>query len=558
MKTPDKSTARIKFVKGCVFLGFLLLILRLGYVQIIYSSTINKMVSRLIGRESIEEAKRGDILDANGRILATSIRRYVVFLDARKISDFQAVKKVLSDNAITFKQNSLQALGDNSYVPVAYNLSEDVVEKIRKQNVAGIGFESKYTRQYPEGSMSAHILGVIGTDGKGMSGVEQEFESYLSGTNVRLKQKRDGTGSILSEEIVDKSDINGSTVQLTIDMNIQFIVEQELKKALVQSKAKNAVGIVQNPKTGEILAMVTLPDFSPSEKIMSLASLRNYAVSDMFEPGSTFKIVVVAAALDMGEINLTDSFFLENGSMKIGGHRINDDHIISGRASVETIMAMSSNIGVVKIAQKIGKDSFYMYMRKFGFYSLSGIELPGEARGKISDVRQWDNFYLPSASFGQGIAVTAIQMVGAFSVLANDGVLMKPVIVKEIDGQGLSQHFAPTQTRRVVSSETVKEMRQILTAVVEKGTGRAAKVSGYSVAGKTGTAQKYDPTTKTYSKKHYISSFAGMFPASNPEIVILILVDEPVGDYYASSISAPVFKRIAQRIAAYLNIPKDE
>ncbi|MDR1952447.1 MAG: penicillin-binding protein 2 [Elusimicrobiota bacterium] len=558
IKRIDNFKNKTRRIKVCIFVLFVALIFRLGYIQIISHSKIDRMVSRLIARVDVEEAKRGDILDANGRVFATSVRRYILFLDAKKISNFHAVKRLLKENKINLKQNSLQELDGKSYIPVADNLSEEIVERIRKASLSGIGFESKYTRQYPEGRMASPVLGIIGTNSKGLSGIEQEFEKYLAGTDVPVKQTRDGMGTILHEKIIDRSKINGLPVQLTIDMNIQFIAERELRKAFLASRAKNAVCIVQNPKTGEILAMVSLPDFSPYEKIKDTALLRNYAISDMFEPGSTFKIVAIAAALNENKITPNDYFFLENGVMKIGNHKINDDHLIEGSASVETIMAMSSNIGLVKIAQKLGRNLFYKYIRKFGFYSLSDIDLPGEARGSLSDIRQGDSFYLPAVSFGQGMSVTAIQITNAFSVIANGGVLMKPILIKSIGGNQYSQEYGQKEIRRVITPETAAQMREMLKAAVDKGTGKQAKVPGYSVGGKTGTAQKYDVSTKQYSKHFYISSFAGMIPAQNPEVVIFVLFDEPKENYYASSISAPVFRNIARQIAAYLNIPRDE
>ncbi|MDR2860623.1 MAG: penicillin-binding protein 2 [Elusimicrobiota bacterium] len=558
----DPNNIRIKKVYFFVFLIFAVLILRLAYIQIINHSKIDRIVSRMVSREGIVQAKRGDILDSTGRVLAASAHRYKLFINLRQVTDFQAVKKVLAENGIFIEQKSPKDFNGAVYILIKQNLQEEIVRKIKDKKVDGIVFEDGYTRQYPEGAMVAHILGYVGSDDKGLSGIEFSFNDYLAGKDVRLKQTRDGKGNIISDKIIDRAEIGGEDVRLTIDMKIQFIVEQELKKAFLINKAKHAACIVQDPKTGEILAMVSLPDFLPTEKISDVALLRNYAISDTFEPGSTFKIVAISAALNEKKIKSDDLFFLENGRLKIPGHPpINDDpnHKTLGNASVKTIMAYSSNIGLVKIAQKLEKRLFYEYIRKFGFYSLSAIDLPGESRGSLRDLREWDNVtILPYLSFGQGLSATAIQIVGAFSVIANGGVLMRPVLIKSIGSKDYSELYGQRQIRRVISPETAAEVRDMLKGVVDFGTGKSAKVPGYTVGGKTGTGQKYDSALKRYSNQKYTASFVGMIPAMDPKVVIFVMFDEPTGDYYAASIAAPVFKRIAERIAQYLNIPKDD
>jgi cell division protein FtsI (penicillin-binding protein 3) len=275
----------------------------------------------------------------------------------------------------------------------------------------------------------------------------------------------------------------------------------------------------------------------------------------MYEPGSTFKIITVSAALEENKISLSDTFFLENGKYKINGHTIKDDHKINGYASISKILEQSSNIGLVKIGQKLGGANLYKYVRKFGFYSLTGIDLPGEIKGSLLDVDKWSGLSLPTISFGQGIGVTALQMINAYCVIANDGILMKPSIVKSIES---SDVFPSKEVRQVVSSETAKIVRQFLKNVVDFGTGKSAKTPGYTVGGKTGTSQKIDPGTKKYSTKRYTASFCGMLPALNPEIVILVVIDEPKGDYYGASVASPIFAKIAQRTAEYLRIKKDD
>lgn len=565
---------------------FFLLFAKLVYVQIFLHGKINEAVKRMVSRKNIKISKRGDILDSRGKILASSIEKYTVFLDPKIIEDFDKVKSILSENGIKVKEKSLNEFRKTSYVPVVFNIDADAVDRIKNEKLKGIGFESRYLRQYPEGRLLAHILGIIGSDGNGLEGIEKTCNESLSGDNIMTRAIRDGRGCIIQDEFIDKTRICGRNVKLNIDRTLQFIAEQELRRAFEKYKAKKAICIIQNPKTGKILAMVSLPDFNSSDKIEDLGILRNSAISDIYEPGSTFKIVAVAAALELGKVKFTDSFYLEDGKYKIAGHTIKDDHKIKGNASLSGIMEQSSNIGMIKIAQKLGSGNFYGYIRKFGFYSLTGVDLPGEARGLLKDVKNWNALSLPAISFGQGIGVTGLQMINAFSAIANDGVLMKPLVIenigkadadtkaastesaiamhamgtKEKTGNGMADGvFEPKEIRRVVSIETARRVKKLLKSVVEFGTGRSAKISGYTVGGKTGTAQKVDPVLKTYSAKYYTVSFCGMVPAMEPEIVILVIIDEPKGSsYYAASVASPVFANIAKRVAEYLGIKKDD
>ena len=302
-KTPDRFFA-LKIIISLIFVG---LIFRLGYLQIFKYPLISSKVAKLVVKENVEKAKRGSILDANGRRIAITVRKYSLFLDPRMISDFDAVKKILASNDINLKQKNLSDFGRGAYFPIADNLSEETFQNIRAARLSGIGFERYYVRQYPEGSMTAHILGIVDKDSKGAYGIEQYLDSFLYGTDVAVKQVRDGAGNLISEDVIDQKALGGLDVKLTIDMNIQLIAEQELKRAAALNGARKAAAIVQNPKTGEILAMVCLPEVSMS-KVKNIDLLRNYAVSDMIEPGSTFKIIAVAAALEEEKININNSF----------------------------------------------------------------------------------------------------------------------------------------------------------------------------------------------------------------------------------------------------------
>lgn len=541
---------------------FFLLFIKLIYIQIFLYDKISCSVGKMVNRQIVEVPKRGDILDIKGNILATSVKKYNIFLDPQIIEDFSSVKETLLKNRIQIKEKSLTEFGDKAYVPIAYDVDSNIANNIRMMKVKGIGFESKYVREYPEGKMLSNILGITGYDGNGLEGIEKICNERLLGSSVTMHMHRDGRGCIIPNTIVEQSKICGQNVTLSIDRNIQYIAEQALRKSFEKYQAKRAVCIVQNPKTGGILAMVSLPDFDRSTKIKDLKVLRNVAISDIYEPGSTFKIVTVASALEKGKVNLSDTFYLEDGKLKIADHIIRDDHKIKGKVCLSRAMEMSSNIAMVKIAKKLGNNDFYEYIRKFGFYSLTGIDLPGEAKGLLLDVKHWNALTLPTISFGQGIGVTALQMINAFTAIANNGILLKPYIVQKIDNyddNNIQKIFNTMEIRRVVSKETAYTMKKMLKNSVDFGTGKTAKVKGYSVGGKTGTAQKIDPLTKTYSKKFYTSSFCGMLPAMEPEFVVLVIIDEPKGQsYYASSVASPAFASIAQSIAQYLEIPKDD
>ncbi|MDR1523319.1 MAG: penicillin-binding protein 2 [Endomicrobium sp.] len=541
---------------------FFLLFTKLVYIQIFLHDKIRCNVDKMVNRQIVEISKRGDILDTKGNILATSVKKYNIFLDPQVIEDFSNVKDSLFTNGIQIKEKDLNDFGNRAYVPIVYNVDSSIADNIRSTKLKGVGFESKYVRSYPEGKMLSNILGITGCDGNGLEGIEKICNNCLLGSRVTSNMHRDGRGYIIQNKVIDQSKICGQNVILSIDRNIQYIAEQGLRKSFEKYQAKKAICIVQNPKTGSILAMVSLPDFDHLEKIKDLKVLRNAAISDIYEPGSTFKIVTVASALEEGKVKLSDTFYLENGKLKIADHIIKDDHKIDGMVSLSRVMEMSSNIAMVKIAKKLGNNDFYEYIRKFGFYSLTGIDLPGEAKGLLLDIKEWNALTLPTISFGQGIGVTALQMINAFSAIANDGVLLKPYIVQKIcncNDDSPQKIFNPMEIRRVVSKETAYTIKKILKNAVDLGTGKSAKVKGYTVAGKTGTAQKIDPLTKTYSKKFYTASFCGMLPAMEPEFVILVIIDEPKGQsYYASSVASPVFASIAQSIAQYLEIPKDD
>ena len=554
----DGFIKRKVIVVSLILLFVCLIIVKLFYLQIIKHSSTGNYVNKIVNIKSIQKPRRGFIFDRNGNLLASSIRKYIVFLDGKMIKnkDIEKVRNFLKEYNIEINDNHIEKIkkGKSSYIPIAKGIDETIVLDIQKHLIDGIGFEQQYIRQYPEGRLASHIIGKTDFEGIGTAGIEGYCNGILSGEEIVYKKYTIGNKKIFAEEIQDDENINGKDICLTIDRRLQFILEQELKEALKKTKSSKAVGIIENPNNGEILAMASVPDFDPNGKIKSNEELKNNAVSLVIEPGSTFKIVVLSACLEEKKLKPTDKINCENGKFKVADGYIRD-HEKQKIISVARAIEVSSNIGSAKMAMVLESKLFYEYIKKFGFNSKSGIDLNGEEKGLLKEVKNWSGRSLHTISFGQEISTTPLQIINAFCAIANGGTLLKPKIIKSIDNEDLPEKNI---VRTVISEETASKVRKILKGVIDNGTGKSAKVDGYSVAGKTGTAQKRDPKTGKYSTEHYYASFCGMIPADKPEIVILVALDEPSGSYYAASVVAPVFNKIAQRALDYLKIPMDE
>ncbi len=536
---------------------FLLIIVRLLSLQVINFANINKYSEKIVHKQATEKQKRGLILDRNGNILAMSIKKYNLYIDAKMLQDADETEKTLNKFAIFFEPRHRELIKQKrSYIPIKQNIDERTALAIIEKAIPGVGMESSYTRLYPEQRLAAHIIGKTDSEEKGTYGIEKFCDAQLTGENIQRQQYTIGNNKIFSDYLENKNFNAPNDVRLTIDRKLQFIAEQELAEGMKKTKAKKAVAIIQNPNNGDILAMVSLPSYNPNESVSRIEFLNNVAISDINEPGSTFKIIVLAAVLEEGLFKLSDRVDCEKGKFKYAGRTIRDDHGNAKYLTVRQIIEQSSNVGTAKLALKLGEEKFYKYIRLFGFNSGTGIELTGEAKGMLRPIDRWTKGSLPTISFGQELSVTAIQTISAYSAIANGGTLLKPKIIKSI---GDREYNLREPVRRVVSEETAAKVKTVLESVVKEGTGKSAKVEGYSVGGKTGTAQKYDKEIKSYSKKHYMASFCGMIPAKNPEIVILVIFDEPdEKNYYAASVAAPVFAKIAERSVEYLKIPPDE
>ena len=555
-KSTKSFFSRQNFIIFIIYFLFLTIIAKLAYLQIFDYYNLNKYANNVVYKESTEKQKRGSILDRNGNVLAMSVKRYKLYLDAKMIKDLKEIEDFLKKFNITLDSLHKELIKQKkSYIPVQNNLSEQTALEIESAKIEGIGLESTYSRVYPEKKLAAHVIGKVNSQEIGTYGIEKFCNNQLTGENIKRSQYKIGGKKVFSDSLSDKNYDTANDIKLTIDRKLQFIVEEELENGLKKTKSKKAVAIIQNPHNGEILAMASLPTYNPNEPVKDLNALKNGAISNAAEPGSTFKIVIVSAVLEEGLFKLYDKVNCENGKMKVAGQIIRD-HDKQKIITVKQILEYSSNIGTAKLALKLGEEKFYKYIRLFGFNSMTGIELTGEEKGLLATTDRWSKRSLHTISFGQEMFATPLQTVNAFSTIANGGVLLKPRIIKSI---GEKQYDSPEPVRRVIDQDTAYKVRQALEGVIKNGTGKSAKISGYSVGGKTGTAQKFDMQLKKYSKKHYMASFCGMIPAMNPEIVILVIFDEPgSADYYASSVAAPVFAKIAERATEYLKITPDQ
>lgn len=550
--------ARTILVFLALAMSFIVVGMKLFFLQVWHHDELNRQVQKLTYREKPEMSSRGMILDKNGKILAMSVKSYTLFVDPTRIEDAGELKNVFSKAGITLPENVLNHSAKTSYVVVKENLSQEKMQEIKSMELQGVGFVPSQERTYPEGKMACHVLGLVGHDGKGLEGVELVYNDYLTGKKVKAAKYRDGRGREMSDKMIDPDNLRGADIYLTIDRNIQFIAEQEIDKAWRDSRAKKAVVIVQDPNTGEILAIASRPGYEPGDSAGNSASLRNPAICDTVEPGSTFKLVTAAAALEEKAVTTTENIWCEDGKYSIYNHTISD-HEKRGFLTLAGIMEYSSNIGMAKVGQRLGKEKLFQYIKQFGFDSLTGIDLPGEARGLLRPPDKWSGLSVPIISFGQEIGATAIQVINAYSAVVNGGSLLAPKVVKEIKNSDGAIVYSEEKSviRRVVKPETAALLRGMLVNVVENGTGVQAKVPGYSVGGKTGTAQKRDPLTGKYSSSKYVASFCGAIPMSNPRLTILVMLDEPQGDYWAASRAAPVFSKIASRSMRYLQVSPD-
>ena len=508
-------------------------------------------------------AFRGAIFDRKGRELAVSLPTNSICLFSKSSEFLRNPENTIELLVECLKINKSSLLEriqrSRDFVWVKRKVEREDYEKVKKLDLPGVGFCKEFKRVYPKGILASHILGFTDIDGKGLEGMELRNDELLKGESGWHILIKDARGRIIPslEEKKRKKKREGLNVILTIDERIQEIVEEELEKVYRKFKALSATAIVMDPFSGEILGLANRPTFNPDSPGSYQASFRrNRAITDIFEPGSVFKVVVAAAVLEEGIVDPKEVIFCENGKWLYRKHILHDAEPHQN-LSFREVIAKSSNIGTVKVALKLGKEKLCRYAHNFGFGQNTGIDLPGEVRGILRTPDKWSKYSMAAIPIGQEVAATPMQAICALAVIANGGSYVKPYFVKEIENsQGVSVRKAKPWRRRIISRETAMTLTSILRdAVEEEGTAPLAKIYNYTVAGKTGTSQKV--INGRYSHSKFFSSFIGYAPAENPKVVVLVMVNEPKPLYYGSLVAAPVFREITRRILSYLEVPQE-
>ena len=553
---------------------------RLFWLQVVRHGEYVERAQKQQQRTFEVAPRRGVLYDRNMRELAMTVQVDSIYAVPTEIDDKSAAARSLAaivhtdaeDNLTRADQIAHRLNDGKSFAWVARRVSPEASAKVRALNMKGIYFQKEFQRFYPDNQIAAQVLGYVGLDDNGLGGLEGKFDSKLHGVSGRMFTAMDARRRVLGS--VAHEPEPGQNLQLTIDENIQYMAERALDHNMESTHADNGTVVVQDVRTGQILALAIRPTFNPNQfRHTTPALLKNHAVSDVYEPGSVFKLVTYSSALDSNVAKPDDKIDCQGGQITLAGRVIHDDKSDRGMGvvSVSTALARSSDVAAVKLALKVGQDRFYQYIRNFGFGSRTGMELPGETRGLLRPTAKWNGSSIGSIAIGQEVGVTPVQLVSMVSTIANGGTYLPPHMLIPAEngpnGQLHAQPFRagedlpnplPAGAHRVISEMAAAQMRKMMEGVVLYGTGKPAQLNGYSSGGKTGTAQKVDPTTHLYSKTMHIASFAGIAPVNNPVIAVAVVMDNPKGaSYYGTAVSAPVFAEVAQQVLEYLNVPHD-
>ena len=560
---------------------------RLFWLQIVKHHEYVERAARQQQRTIEIAPRRGILYDRNLRELAMTVLADSIYADPSEIADKKAAAHTLAalvhtdpDDPLTAEDQIAARLNaGRNFAWIARRVKPQVAAGVKALNMKGIYFQKEFERFYPDNQIAAQVLGYVGVDDNGLGGLEEKFDSELHGSPGLMYTAMDARRKVLGS--TEREPAPGRNLVLTIDENIQFMAEQALDHTMEKTQALSGTVVVQDAHTGQILALAIRPTFNPNQsRHTTLSLLRDHAVSDVYEPGSTFKLVTYAAAMDQKIATPDDMIDCQGGQINLFGRVIHDDKSDRGigTVTVATALARSSDVGVIKLALKLGPDRLYDYIRAFGFGQRSGVELPGETRGLLRPVKYWQPASIGYVAIGQEEAVTPVQLVSMVSTIANGGVYLPPhVLLSDQSSPAATPNQKPYPARlpepvkpgeelpdplppgahRVISTMAAAEMRKMMEGVVLFGTGKTAQLNGYSSAGKTGTAQKIDPTTHKYSKSLHIASFAGFAPVNNPVISVAVVIDSPRGAYYGSEVSAPVFTEVAQQVLEYLGVPHD-
>jgi cell division protein FtsI (penicillin-binding protein 3) len=553
---------RMMLVALSLGLWALVIGLRLVQVQIFERESYLRQAMRQSEQTMELDPRRGPILDRNGHELAVSVDAESIYAVPQEVQDAPraaaALARALGLDAAARRELVATLQRNRAFVWVKRKVTPRAARAVKDLQLPGIGFVTENRRYYPKRELASQVLGYVGVDNTGMSGIEYEFEEHIRGkaakVTVHLDARRRPVGH------TEKPSTDGHTIVLTLDESIQYVTERELERAVQETGSVAGVAVVMDPRTGELLALANRPTFNPNSwSSYSSARWRNRAVADAYEPGSIFKIITAAAGLQERVVDPDEVIDCGHGGIEIAGTRIND-HAVFDQLTFRQVVAKSSDVGVIRVAQRLGRESFSRYVRDFGFGAPTGVDLPGESSGLFRPTSRWSALSLPSLSFGQEVGVTALQMTAAVAAVANGGYLMRPMVVRQVeDGGGqVVKSLKPVAVRRVLEPATVDLMTDLLKGVVSGGTGTRAAVPGYVVAGKTGTAQKVDASGR-YSMVDHVASFVGFVPASRPALVILVSLDTPRGPRnQGGDVAAPAFSRIAEHALRHLAVPPDD
>jgi len=530
---------RLTLAAGVSLLPLPVLGLRLADLQVLRHGALETRAAGEFARVAEEAAPRADIQDREGRVLARSVPTWSCFADKAMVKDVPAfAAKAAPALGLTPREVEAKVRAGTRFAWLKTGMTAEQAEAAQRARVDGIGLVPLQERAYPNGDLARGVLGLVGKEGKGLAGAELTLEKRLRGTPRRFQLIRDGAGHFIYKSVAD----DGRTpdpVRLTLDRNAQYIAEEALREAAAAHAFKSGFAAVQDPRDGEILAMASWPP----------TPLKNPLVQDAYEPGSTFKIVTALAALDDGLVRPDETFDGERGRYQVSPGVFITDHEPQGPMTLAQVLEKSSNIGISKVVERVGASRFYRMARAFGFGARTGVALPGETAGELKPIPELTKVGLASSSYGYNLQVSAVQALGAYSAVANGGTLWEPKLV--LDGK------PPVKVRRVASEKAARALGEMLEGVVDRGTGETARIPGYRVAGKTGTAHKVDPLTHKYSPTAYTASFAGYLPASDPRWTILVILNEPKGAYYGALTAAPIFARIGKRLLALDGVPPD-
>ena len=561
---------RMIILNTAVVFAFFIVFFRLAGLMVFDHRILSeKAKSQQIKAQEIR-VTRGNIYDRRGRDLAVNMELESLYCDAKEVTMDRDRMARLSA-ALGVSPGAIQAKfqTDKRFTWINRKLAPETAQRVKTAlgmekkgpdaSVRGFGFMPEAKRFYPKGILASHIIGSVGLDNQPLEGIELAYDGQLKTSGGKVYFARDASGKMLSPGV--EMEARGNDILLTIDEGLQYIVEKELDKAMLKWRAVAASAIMMDPFTGEILALANRPSYDLNEIGRSGKNeVRNRAITDVYEPGSTFKIIVGTAALEENAGSLNSTFDCSRGSIEVGGKVIHDAHR-HGLLTFREVIQKSSNVGSVMIGLKLGKETIYKYAKLYGVGEKTGIDLPGEVSGWIRSPERWSATSIGAIPIGQEVAVTPLQVLRAYSAIANGGFLVKPRLVSEIrthEGRTIFRYGAD-KGRRVISARTAEVFRDILKSVVEEGgTATQASVDGNQVAGKTGTAQLMDKNTKKYSKDRFVSSFVGFAPADSPRFSLIVVVHEPKGQIYGGVVAAPVFKAITDQALSYMNVPRDD